>query len=278
MQREVIAVLRSQAVIDDGDMMLWRALPAPKRLSIGPFVFLDHYRHRSRRGIGDKPHPHAGIEVVSYLLDGAMEHRDSLGFTDRIGAGDAQLIRAGRGILHAEMPEGGRHGLQLWTSLPPAMKLAEPTYTRVTADRIPERKDGGAVVKVIVGDVDGMKGPLALASRAVLTHVRLTRGASASLRVPDDVELGICLLQGRAQIADAAPTAAGYLSVLSAGRHLKLVNVGEEMVDAVLLGGTPAEGPILFGGSFVMDTQERLQQARRDFLSGAMGRLDGVPF
>ncbi|HEY5301397.1 MAG TPA: pirin family protein, partial [Acetobacteraceae bacterium] len=108
MKRGIASVLPAQLVIDDGDMRLWRALPLPSRQSLGPFVFIDHYRHRSKRGIGDRPHPHAGIEVLSYLLEGGMEHRDSMGFTDRLGPGDAQWIRAGRGILHAEQPFGGR--------------------------------------------------------------------------------------------------------------------------------------------------------------------------
>jgi redox-sensitive bicupin YhaK (pirin superfamily) len=101
MHREIASPLFAEQVIDDGDMVLYRALPALDRVSVGPFVFVYHYRHHSRRGIGDKPHPHAGIEVVSYLLEGGVEHRDSAGFRDKLGPGDAQWIRAGRGILHA---------------------------------------------------------------------------------------------------------------------------------------------------------------------------------
>ena len=94
MNRKIDTILAAQRVIDDGDMLLYRALPSADRLSVGPFVFVDHYRQRSRRGIGDKPHPHAGIEVLSYLLEGGVEHRDSMGFRDRLGPGDAQWIRA----------------------------------------------------------------------------------------------------------------------------------------------------------------------------------------
>jgi redox-sensitive bicupin YhaK (pirin superfamily) len=145
MNRRIGSRLAAQRVIDDGDMLLCRALPSADRLSVGPFVFVDHYRHRSRRGIGDRPHPHAGIEVLSYLLEGAVEHRDSMGFRDRLGPGDAQWIRAGRGILHAEQPAGGRHGLQLWTSLPPARKFAEPAYASyVGHSRDPARRRAGS--------------------------------------------------------------------------------------------------------------------------------------
>jgi quercetin 2,3-dioxygenase len=128
MNREIQNVLAAHSIIDDGDMVLLRALPAAGCDAVGPFVFFDHYCHRTLRGIGDKPHPHAGIEVISYMLEGGMDHRDSLGFRDRLDPGDAQWIRAGSGILHAEQPLGGRHGLQLWASLPPGQKFAEPAY------------------------------------------------------------------------------------------------------------------------------------------------------
>ena len=181
MQRTIEIVLPSQLVIDDGDMRLWRALPSPARTSLGPFVFLDHYRHRSQRGIGDSPHPHAGIEVISYLLEGGVEHRDSLGFKDRLGPGDAQWIRAGRGMLHAEQPSGGRHGLQLWTSLPPEQKLAEPAYASFRAADIPEIKRAGAQVRVIAGRIEDAQGPMNTTSPTLFAHVRLEPGASVTL-------------------------------------------------------------------------------------------------
>ena len=181
MNRRIETRLTAQRVIDDGDMLLFRALPAPDRPSVGPFVFVDHYRHRSRRGIGDRPHPHAGIEVLSYLLEGGVEHRDSMGFRDRLGAGDAQWIRAGRGILHAEQPEGGRHGLQLWTSLPPAQKFAEPTYASWRAADIPEIRRSGARVRVIAGSIEDVAGPMALATPSLFAHAELEAGATVTL-------------------------------------------------------------------------------------------------
>ena len=128
MRLHLDTLIAADTVIDNGDMRLFRALPTAARDALGPFVFIDHYRSLTARGIGDQPHPHAGIEVISYLLEGGVEHRDSMGFRDQIGPGDAQWIRAGRGILHAEKPTGPRHGLQLWTSLPPDQKFAEPAY------------------------------------------------------------------------------------------------------------------------------------------------------
>jgi redox-sensitive bicupin YhaK (pirin superfamily) len=277
MERAISDSVPAQRVIDDGDMLLWRALPTAARNHLGPFVFLDHYRHRSRRGIGDKPHPHAGIEVLSYLLEGGVEHRDSMGMTDRLGPGDAQCIRAGRGMIHAEQPLGGRHGLQLWTSLPPAQKLAEPAYASFRAESIPSRAYEGARLKVLAGLVDGIEGLLSLATPTVLAHVQLAPEATVSLRVDDAVELGLYVMNGLIDCG-GAHFGSGVLTMLTQGDRVSFSATGSLPADVILLGGAQVEGALLFSGPFVMDTPERLEQARRDFASGKMGTLDGVPF
>lgn len=278
MQRMISIVLPAQRVVDDGDMLLWRALPLPARTSLGPFVFIDHYRHQSRRGIGDSPHPHAGIEVISYLLEGGVEHRDSLGFKDRLGPGDAQWIRAGRGMLHAEQASGGRHGLQLWTSLPPAQKLVEPAYASFRSAEIPQIKRDGAMVRVIAGTLAGVHGPMQTTSPTLFAHIHLEPGASITLPLGDVPELGIYLLQGWLELGRGAQLGSGELAILGAGSYITLTASPLQRVDAALLGGAPVQGEILFGGPFVMDTPERLAQTKRDYASGKMGQLDGVPF
>ena len=278
MPRSIDSVLPAERVIDDGDMVLWRALPLPARTALGPFIFIDHYRHHSRRGIGDKPHPHAGIEVLSYLLEGGVEHRDSLGNVDRLGPGDAQCIHAGRGMLHAEQPSGGRHGLQLWTNLPSALKLSAPTYASFRAADIPEIRGDGVTTRVVAGQVAGVQGPMQLASPTVFAHVRLAAGTTVTLDVDADCELGLYVLQGHLHNAAGPPVGTGALVLLSPGGQVCITATGDAGADVALLGGQAAVGPILFSGPFVMDTPERLAQARRDFASGAMGTLDGVPF
>jgi len=278
MDRRIETRLAAQRVVDDGDMRLFRALPAPDRPSVGPFVFVDHYRSRSARGIGDKPHPHAGIEVLSYLLEGGVEHRDSMGFRDRLGPGDAQWIRAGRGILHAEQPAGARHGLQLWTSLPPTQKLAEPTYKSWRAADIPEIGRAGARVRVIAGSVDDVTGPMTLATPTVFAHAEIDAGATVTLAVEQGHELGLYVLDGALDGGNGSPIDAGELAVLTPGPNVVLAAAGKRPATVALIGGQPAEGPILFAGPFVMDTAERLMQARQDYLAGRMGRLEGVPF
>ena len=278
-QRKIEAIIPSDLVIDDGDMRLWRALPVNQRESLGPFVFLDHYRHQSQRGIGDSPHPHAGIEVISYLLEGSAEHRDSLGFRDTLGPGNAQHIRAGRGMLHAEQPSGGRHGLQLWTSLPPSMKFAEPAYTAFRAADIPEIDLPGARarVRVLAGTVNGKTGPMQNAQPTVFAHVMLSPGAQVTLAV-DAEQLGFYVLEGAAEGPSGETLIPGSLGVFGPGDEITLKAPAGQPASIALLGGAPVEGELVFAGPFVMDTPENARRAQQDFLSGKMGRMEGVPF
>lgn len=272
MERSVTSVLPAKTLIDDGDMRLLRVLPQEQQIAVGPFVFIDHYRHLGLRGIGDQPHPHAGIEVVSYLLEGAVEHRDSMGFRDRLDAGDAQFIRAGRGMLHAERPLSGRHGLQLWASLPPELKMVEPSYTSIRAAEIPDIAGDGSRLRVVAGQVNGVLGPMGLSSGAAFARLHLDAHASATLEVDADPELALYVIQGDVQIGGVA-LATGMLGLLGSGTRLRLDAAGEEAVEVALIGGDPVRGAVLFSGPFVMDTPERLAQAKRDYAAGRMGRM-----
>jgi redox-sensitive bicupin YhaK (pirin superfamily) len=216
--------------------------------------------------------------VLSYLLEGGVEHRDSLGNVDRLEPGDAQCIRAGRGMLHAEQPSGGRHGLQLWTNLPPALKLTAPVYSSFRAADIPKLESECALTHVLAGTVNGVAGPMKLSSTTVFAHVRLAAGAAVTLQVDSELELGLYVLQGRLKSEASSPPGSGALALLTRGNEVLIAATDDAGADLALLGGEPAVGPILFGGPFVMDTRDRLAQAKRDFTSGAMGTLDGVPF
>lgn len=278
MNRSVMQVISAELVVDDGDMYLLRALPHNDRIAIGPFVFIDHYRHHGTCGIGDHPHPHAGIEVVSYLLEGAVEHRDSMGFRDRLTAGDAQFIRAGRGMLHAEQPLTGRHGLQLWCSLPPELKLVKPSYTSVSARGIPRLDSLGSHLYVVAGAVNGVQGPMALSGQAVFARLQLDPGAEITLTVDSSSELGLYVLQGGIEVGEMS-LAAGNLGVLTSGDQVHVSALpGKSSSEIAVIGGAPVQGDVLFSGPFVMDTPERLAQAKRDFAAGRMGVMEGVPF
>ena len=276
-ERAVSSVIPADAVINDAQMRLLRALPREQTHAIGPFVFVDHYRHTGRRGIGDRPHPHAGIEVVSYLLDGSVEHRDSMGNKDQLSAGDVQFIRAGRGMLHAEQPLSGRHGLQLWVSLPPELKLVEPSYTSIRAADIPQIEGSGFHLYVIAGTVNGVRGPMQLSGEAVFARLQLSADCETTLTVAPAAELGVYVLQGSLEIS-GTQLSAGDLATLGTGTEIRILARGNVVCEVALIGGSPVQGELLFSGPFVMDTPERLSQARRDFIEGRMGHLDGVPY
>lgn len=244
-----------------GDFSVLRALPQAKRRHVGPFVFLDHFGPiLVKEGPGIPAHPHAGIEVITYLFEGEQVHRDSLGNESRVGAGGAQWITAGRGIIHAEKPDVGQriHGVQIWTSLPVAKKHIEPNYQGVQAADVPAFTIGAAAFRVLAGDFNGAIGPITLAQPALLLHIKAA--AETTFPVPPEMELGVYSLTGQ-------------IDILSTGENVTL-----PAGDYILLGGEPAEEPLLFGGPFVMDTPENLQRAQRDYYSGRMGTLDGVPY
>jgi redox-sensitive bicupin YhaK (pirin superfamily) len=247
-----------------GDFSVLRALPQAKRRHVGPFVFLDHFGPTTvKEGRGIPAHPHAGIEVITYLFEGSQVHRDSIGNENRVGAGGAQWITAGRGIIHAEKPDVGTviHGVQIWSSLPIAQKHIEPRYHGVQAEDVPTIILKQLNIRLLCGTlpfVTGPVGPITLAQPALLAHLKVT--FSVTIGVPPGFELGLYHLTGQ-------------IDVYSDGDSITL-----EPGEYILLGGDKAEAPLLFGGPFVMDTPDNLQRAQRDFQNGIMGTLDGVPF
>ena len=276
--RAIIKAFKSSTVINDGDMRLLRSLPTSSIESLGPFVFLDHYQHQSKRGIGDKPHPHAGIEVISYLLEGSVEHKDSLGNVDILNAGDSQFIKAGSGMLHKETPLSGRHGLQLWTSLPSKNKFDKPEYYSYKSDKIPVLELNGNTIKIIAGNINGTEGVLHTTSPTVLTHIHFKTNNEVTLEVNKTFQLGVYVLQGSVMVGTQGPLVKGDLALLSDGEQINLQPTGDLPIDIIVLGGKKITEPLLFEGPFVMDSIENLQLTQQNYISGKMGTLDGVPF
>jgi len=197
------------------------------------------------------------------------------------GAMEAELnaLRAGRGILHAEQPTGGRHGLQLWTSLPPAQKFIEPAYASFRAADIPRVQLPDVSINVVAGRVADAKGPMELTTPTTFAVVHLDAGATAHFNVDDAAELGLYVLDGVLVGPDQSPLGKGTLAPLTAGSSVTLTTATDRGPTIVaVIGGKPADQPILFSGPFVMDSAEHLTRAKRDYSSGKMGRLDGVPF
>jgi redox-sensitive bicupin YhaK (pirin superfamily) len=281
--RGVERVVKSQ-VAPVGTFTVRRALPDRERHSVGPWVFLDHFGplrvQPGHDGVG--PHPHAGIETVTYLLSGRQEHRDSAGHTGIVSAGGAQWMTAGRGIVHAEASlaenesEKTAHGIQLWTSLPRLLKLMEPRYQRIAAESIPATEAGGVRVRIIGGTLGGDTGPAQVLMPLVLAHVSLDPGARFEVTVDPAFELAAYVLAGEGRFGgDGATASMGELVLFTAGDRVSIANDSPGALEVMVLGGTPAEGPLVFHGPFVMNNVEQVRAAEVAYRTGRMGSLAG---
>ena len=279
--RAVEQVSASQ-VAPVGTFTVRRALPFRGRHSVGPWVFLDHFGpFRVTPGVdGVGPHPHAGIETVTYLLSGRQEHRDSAGHTGIVAAGGAQWMTSGRGIIHAERPlaeneaELTSHGIQLWTSLPRLLKTMEPRYQRIEADAIPTIPIEGGHVRAIAGEFAGKTSSAQTLMPTLLWHVSLEPGARFSSVLPEGYEAAVYVIAGAAQLADNYART-GELAVLATTNEpVAFDNAGDERLDVLVLAGAPAEGPLVFHGPFVMNSVDQVRAAEIAYRTGRMGHLD----
>jgi redox-sensitive bicupin YhaK (pirin superfamily) len=279
--RAVEQVVESQ-IAPVGTFTVRRALPFHGRHSVGPWVFLDHFGpFRVKPGAdGVGAHPHAGIETVTYLLAGRNEHRDSAGHTGVVSAGGAQWMTAGRGIVHAEAPlaeseeEYTMHGIQLWTSLPRALKSMEPGYQRIEAQAIPAVDREGATVRVIAGDFEGTPGPARTLMPLLLWHVSLAPGAAFEAKVPSSFEAAAYVIEGEGRFGESTAAAGRMVVWAGAEQALRILNPGEAKLELMVLGGAPAEGPLVFHGPFVMNSVEQVRAAEIAYRTGRMGSLD----
>jgi quercetin 2,3-dioxygenase len=281
-RRAVERILPSE-IAPVGTFTVRRALPARERHAVGPWVFLDHFgpfrTTPGKDGVG--AHPHAGIETVTYLLSGRNEHRDSAGHTGIVTAGGAQWMTAGRGIVHAERPlaendaERTMHGVQLWTSLPRLLKTMEPRYQRLDAGAIPTASAGGCDVRVIAGAFASARGPAEVLMPTFLWHATLAPGATLDAEVPDGEEAATYVIAGEALLEGDVRAKAGELAVWegTAG-GVRVTNPGRAPLEAMVLGGAPAEGPLVFHGPFVMTSVDQVRSAEIAYRTGRMGVLE----
>lgn len=281
--RAVERVIASQPA-SAGTMPVRRALPDHARRSVGPWVFLDHFGP-FRVAPGDEgvgAHPHAGIETVTYLLSGRNAHRDSAGHAGIVTAGGAQWMSAGRGIVHSERPladgegETIQHGVQLWTSLPRALKMMPPRYRAIDAGQIAEARLPGGTLRVVAGTVAGVTGPAETLMPTFLAHATVEPGATLELAVAACHEAAAYVIEGEGRFGaeGEVPAGTGELAVFAdGGGEVCLSNAGSVPLGVMLLGGAPAEGPLVFHGPFVMNSLEQARAAEIAYRTGRMGVL-----
>ena len=280
MEYPVTAIVESRDR-DLGGFSVRRVLPAAKLRTVGPFVFFDHLgpaRFPAGKGINVRPHPHIGLATVTYLFEGEIMHRDSLGFEQAIRSGDVNWMTAGRGIVHSERTspdvnasEHGIHGIQSWIGLPQADEESEPEFFHHPADSLPEITRGAATLRLIAGSAFGQTAPVKTFSKMFYLDAPLPAGLAVSL--PDDhEERAIYVVDGSVRIAGDAYTP-GQMVVVAPG-----VNVAVEAASdsrTMLLGGDPIDGPRHVWWNFVSSSQTRIEQAKDDWKNGRFEKVPG---
>jgi len=274
---ETIIVPRA---VDLGEMTVRRALPSVERQMVGPFIFFDQMgpaEFLTDQGIDVRPHPHINLATVTYLLEGEILHRDSLGTTQTITPGDVNWMRAGRGIVHSERtaPELKRtgqrlFGLQTWVALPEAMEESDPAFMHHGVGELPLAEDAGVRMRVVAGSIHGLTSPLKTASETLYADVSLKAGARLTVP-PTHEERALYVLTGGLQI-DGARHEAGTLLVLRTGAAVEVAAEGETR--AMLFGGDPMEGPRYIWWNFVSSRPERIEAAKEEW---RRGRFETVP-
>ena len=285
--RPVKRLIKAKPTLEGAGVHLRRAFGFGDTSEFDPFLLLDDFRNERPDDFlaGFPWHPHRGIETITYVLAGTVEHGDSMGNRGEISAGDIQWMTAGRGIIHQEMPKGdpsGRmHGFQLWANLPSSLKMTTPRYQEVNSGDIPEvTDDDGTKARIICGNFWGTRGPVdGIAADPVYIDVSVPPGKKKSLPVETKRHAFAYVFAGSGKFSNASgplavPTenVAGQvtLSVTEAdNRSLILfdrgdevtVQAGDEGIRFLLISGKPLEEPVAWHGPIVMNTQEQLQQA-----------------
>jgi len=264
-----------------GGFLVRRLLPAAPRQSVGPFLFFDHFGPVTvQPGAAHdvRPHPHIGLATVSYLFEGAIMHRDSVGSVQRIEPGAINWMTAGRGIVHSERgPEDLRskayvnHGLQLWAALPKAFEDVAPEFSHTPAEAIPVVSVGGAEVRVLIGEAFGQTSPVKTFSKTLYLDVTLAAGATLELPALAE-ELAVYAVDGDLTV-DGEPVAAHTLATLTPGVSAHISS--SVATRWVVIGGDALDAHRFIWWNFVSSRKERIVQASDDWAAQKMGHVAG---
>ena len=262
---------------------------------LDPFIHMDQMgevEYAPGEAKGTAWHPHRGFETVTYMIDGVFEHQDSNGGGGVITNGDTQWMTAGAGILHIERPperlvvSGGLfHGLQLWVNLPSRDKWAPARYQDIRGEKVSllTSPDGGALLRVIAGEVDGHSGPGVTYTPIAVVHATLQPGSEVDLPWRRDFNALVYVLSGKGFVgAERRPFQTGQLAVLGEGDGIRVAahraqDSNAPSLDVYILGGQPIGEPVAWYGPFVMNTHEELAKAFDDYRAGRLGSIPAVP-
>ncbi len=290
-QRPVTGIVSAPTTLEGEGFQVRRPFPSVELRSADPFLLLDHLgavEYAPGEAKGAPWHPHRGFETVTYIMDGALRHRDSNGGGGTITDGATQWMTAGSGILHDELPteelvmKGGLfHGVQLWVNLPKSLKWTPPRYQDIRGDRLSllSSGDGGSLIRLIAGELGGHAGPGSTWTPITYAHATISAGARLQLPWRTDFNAMAYVLAGSGSAGlEGVPFREGQLAVFGAGDAIT-VTAGAQQdsrsagFEVLLLGGLPIREPAIFYGPFVMNTHEEIAQAVADYHAGRMGTI-----
>ncbi|WP_270889829.1 pirin family protein [Pedococcus sp. 5OH_020] len=268
-----------------------RAFAGVDLRDLDPFIHMDEMgevEYAPGEPKGTPWHPHRGFETVTYIIDGIFDHQDSFGGGGTITNGDTQWMTAGSGILHIEAPpehlvvSGGLfHGFQLWVNLPRVDKLKAPAYQDLRSSEVglATSADGGALLRVIAGEVGGVRGPGSTHTPMAMVHATVTPGGVLELPWRRDFNALVYVMGGDGLVGpDQTPIGTGQLAVLGTGDALSLSSARtqqqrfSEGMDVLILGGLPIREPVAWAGPFVMNTKAEVMRAFEDYQAGRLGQ------
>ena len=275
---ETVIVPRAR---DLGDFEVRRALPAAQRQMVGPFIFFDQMgpvQMRAGQGVNVRPHPHIGLSTVTWLFDGSIYHRDSLGSEQPISPGELNWMTAGRGIVHSERTVAEDlsrprkvFGIQSWVALPKQHEETAPAFEHVAMDQLPTVSDRGVSARIIAGSLYGATSPVKTHSDLFYADVQLGAGAAVPLAA-DHEERGVYVAEGEIEIADQS-FESGRLLVFRPGDAI--VIRARTNARIMLLGGEPMDGPRYIWWNFVSSSKDRIDAAKDDWKQARFGIVPG---
>jgi len=268
-------------VKDLGEFSVRRTLPSPDRQRVGPFVFFDHMGpvdFPRGQGVAVRPHPHIGLATLTYLFEGTILHRDSLGYVQPIEPGAVNWMTAGSGIVHSErtppamLESGSRlHGLQIWLALPKELEEMEPSFSHYPADTIPIVETRGTRIQVVAGTAFGQRSPVVTTSETLYLSLVLEAGAAVDVPV-DTEERAVYVVSGALRIG-TQELGLGTMAILEQGASATIEALEDSI--AVVLGGAALPGQRYVWWNLVSSSRERIERAKDDWRNGRFGKVPG---
>jgi len=275
--RTISHIIEPQLVIEGAGVLLRRSIAPRASNEYDPFLLFDHFAFNNPlegpiRGF--PTHPHRGIETVTYMLEGSVNHRDSLGNAGKIGSGDVQWMTSGRGILHEEMPRrsenGNIYGFQLWVNLPAAKKMGQPRYQEVNSGDIPIIEKDGVTVRLVAGELDGTRGPVTeIAASPLYMDVKLAPASSFIYPIPSGHTALAYVFEGTGEFSGEVVESVSMAVFNDDGDQIEVrSDAAGRGVQFMLIAGAPFKEIIVPYGPFVMNTVEEIQQTIQELRNG----------